>query len=63
VRISTSDFDIAHLGALSADAMTGGVALGLAVGLMGWMTTLGLMRRAARVREKRAHSITRTSSP
>jgi uncharacterized protein len=62
VKISTSDFDIAHLGALSADAMVGGVALGLAAGLVGWVTTLGLLRRALRVRQSRAHSTTRTPS-
>jgi uncharacterized protein (DUF2062 family) len=62
VTISTSDFDMAHLGALLADAMVGGVALGLAAGLVGGMTTLGLMRRAVRVRQDRAHSSTRTPS-
>lgn len=60
--IATSDFDVAHLGALSADALLGGVALGLAAGLVGGMTTLGWMRRAVRVRASRAHSITRTPS-
>ncbi|HMI87151.1 MAG TPA: DUF2062 domain-containing protein [Polyangiaceae bacterium] len=60
--ISTSDFDVAHLGALSADAMLGGVALGLAAGLVGGMTTLGWMRRAVRMRASRAHSSTRTPS-
>jgi uncharacterized protein (DUF2062 family) len=62
MRISTSDFNIAHLGALSADAMLGGAALGLAAGLLGGMTTLGWMRRALRAKENRGHSIKRTPS-
>ncbi len=62
VTVSTSDFDIAHLGALSADAMIGGVALGSVFGLIGGLVTLAVARRAARARESRAHSITRTPS-
>jgi uncharacterized protein (DUF2062 family) len=62
VTVSTSDFDMAHLGALSADAMVGGVAIGTVAGLVGGLTTLGWARRAARVRQSRAHSITRTPS-
>lgn len=60
--ISTTDFDLAHLGALSADAMLGGIAIGTVVGLVGGAVTLAFARRAARARESRAHSITRTPS-
>lgn len=62
VTVSTSDFDMAHLGALSADAMVGGVAMGTVAGLVGGLTTLAWARRAARVRQSRAQSITRTPS-
>ena len=62
VTIARSDFDVAHLGALFADAMIGGTALGSFFGLLGWLTTLALMRRAARARQRSAHSITRTPS-
>lgn len=62
VTVSRSDFDIAHLGALSADAMVGGVALGSLFGVIGGLLTLAFARRAARAREARAHSITRTPS-
>ena len=62
VTIARSDFDVAHLGALFADAMIGGVALGSIVGLVGGLATLALMRRAARARRSTAHSITRTPS-
>ena len=61
VSVSPSDFDIKQLGALSADAMIGGLALGTACGLVGGLATLAWMRRAARAR-KAAHSITRTPS-
>jgi uncharacterized protein (DUF2062 family) len=62
VTVSTSDFDMAHLGALSADAMVGGIALGSVVGVIGGVVTLAWARRSARAREKSAHSITRTPS-
>jgi uncharacterized protein (DUF2062 family) len=62
VTVSTSDFDMAHLGALSADAMVGGIALGSVFGLIGGLVTLAWARRAARVRQSRAHSSTRTPS-
>jgi uncharacterized protein (DUF2062 family) len=62
VAVSTDDFDLAHLGSLSADAMVGGIALGAAVGVVGGLVTLGFTRRAARARQSRAHSITRTPS-
>jgi uncharacterized protein (DUF2062 family) len=62
VTISRNDLDMAHLGALSADAMTGGVALGALFGLVGGFATLAWMRRAARARQSTAHSITRTPS-
>lgn len=62
VAVSSSDFDMARLGALSADAMVGGIALGSIVGVVGGMVTLALARRAARAKERRAHSITRTPS-
>jgi len=62
VTVTTSDFDLAHLGALSVDAMIGGIALGSVVGLLGGLTTWAWMRRALRVRQARAHSITRTPS-
>jgi len=61
VTIARADFDVAHLGALFADAMIGGVALGSLVGLVGGLVTLALMRRAVRARSS-AHSITRTPS-
>ena len=62
VTIARSDFDVAHLGALFADAMIGGVALGSLVGVVGGLATLAVMRRAARARRSSAHSITRTPS-
>jgi uncharacterized protein (DUF2062 family) len=62
VTISTSDLDMAHLGALSADAMVGGIAIGSVVGLIGGLTALAIGRRAARARQRRAHSIKRTPS-
>ena len=62
VTVSTSDLDWKHLGALSADAMVGGIATGALVGVIGGMVTLALARRAARARQARAHSITRTPS-
>jgi uncharacterized protein (DUF2062 family) len=62
VTIARSDFDVAHLGALFADAMIGGVALGSLVGVVGGLATLALMRRTARARRSTAHSITRTPS-
>jgi uncharacterized protein (DUF2062 family) len=62
VTVSTSDFDMAHLGALSADAMVGGVALGAVFGVIGGLVTLAWARRVARARLRRAHSITRTPS-
>jgi uncharacterized protein (DUF2062 family) len=60
--LSKDDIDIKHLGAFLADAMVGGIAVGSAVGLIGGLMTLALMRRAARARQRRAHSITRTPS-
>jgi uncharacterized protein (DUF2062 family) len=60
--LSKDDIDMKHLGAFLVDGMTGGIALGSAVGLIGGLTTLALMRRAARARQSRAHSITRTPS-
>jgi uncharacterized protein (DUF2062 family) len=62
VTVSTSDFDLAHLGALSVDAMVGGITVGALVGVIGGALTLALARRAARARQSRAHSITRTPS-
>lgn len=62
VTISTSDFDLAHLGALSVDAMVGGIAVGAVVGVLGGALTLAVTRRAARARNRSAHSITRTPS-
>jgi uncharacterized protein (DUF2062 family) len=62
VTVSRNDFDLAHLGALSADAMIGGVALGALFGIVGGLLTLALLRRAERVRRSGAHSITRTPS-
>jgi uncharacterized protein (DUF2062 family) len=60
--LSTDDIDVKHLGGFLVDGMAGGVALGAAAGLIGGFITLYAMRRAARARERRAHSITRTSS-
>ena len=62
VTISPRDLDVAHLGELTADALLGGLFLGLAVGLVGGLATLGWMRRSARVRASAAHSISRTPS-
>ena len=63
VTVSRADFDIAHLGALSVDAMIGGIVLGSLFGVVGGLTTLALMRRTARAKQAAAaHSITRTPS-
>jgi uncharacterized protein (DUF2062 family) len=60
--LSRADIDIKHLGAFFVDGMVGGVAIGSAAGVLGAVATLALMRRAARARKSRAHSITRTPS-
>lgn len=62
VTVSRGDFDMARLGALSADAMVGGISLGALAGVLGGMMTLAWARRAARARQSRAQSITRTPS-
>ena len=62
VTISTEDFDVAHLGALSVDALIGGAVLGCAAGIVGGLVTLRYMRRRARARRSAAQSMTRTPS-